>query len=81
VLSEGTTNEVRDRVTKRGHYGDWGVQKYWIVDRFARSVEVYRPVDGTMQLIAALGEWDDLSSPLLPGFSLRVEALFADLPS
>lgn len=80
VLSPGTANEERDRVTKRQHYGDWGVQEYWIVDRFARTVEVYRPVDGRLQLIATLGEGDELASPLLPGFSTEVVMLFEGLP-
>ena len=80
VLSQGATNEERDRVTKRQHYGMWSVQEYWIVDRFARTVEVYRLAEGALQLIATLGEADALTSPLLPGFSERVAMLFAGLP-
>ena len=81
VLSPGTANEARDRVTKRRHYGDWGVREYWIVDRFARTVEVYRLAEGTLQLIVTLGEPDELTSPLLPGFTASVAALFAGLPA
>ena len=81
VLSRGTANEERDRITKRRHYGDWEVREYWIVDRFARSVEVFRLAEGVLRPAATLVEDDTLSSPLLPGFSCRVAALFSDLPA
>ena len=81
VLSPGTANEERDRVTKRDHYGDWGVQEYWTVDRFARAIEVYRLLESALQPVATLGEMDILSSPLLPGFQHPVASLFAGLPS
>ncbi len=81
VLSRGAANEARDRVTERDHYGTWGVQEYWIVDRFARTVEVYRQADGALQLIGTLGEGDALTSPLLPGFAAQVGTLFASLPA
>ncbi len=80
VISRGTANAERDRVTKRVHYGAWGVQEYWIVDRFARTVAVYRLAEGVLELIGTLGEADALASPLLPGFSAQVATLFADLP-
>src|SRR5688572_4540918 len=31
-----------DRVKKPPRYRDFGVPEYWVVDRFARTVEVYR---------------------------------------
>ena len=81
VLSQGAANEARDRVTKRQHYGRWGVQEYWIVDRFARTVEVYRLAGGGLEPVGTLGEGEELTSPLLPGFSERVLTLFAGLPT
>lgn len=81
VLSPGGANEKRDRETKLRFYGDWGVQEYWIVDRFTRMVEVYRLVEDALQPAERLDEEDELSSPLLPGFSYRVVLLFADIPS
>jgi len=81
VLSPGTANEERDRVTKRQHYGHWGVREYWIVDRFARTVEIYRLAEGGLQPVVTLGASDELRSPLLPGFSHRTGDLFANLPS
>ena len=81
VLSRGAANEERDRVTKRQHYGAWGVQEYWIVDRFARTVEVYRLSAGALEPAGMLGEGDELTTPLLPGFSERVRTLFSGLPA
>lgn len=78
VVSPGTANEERDRVTKRRQYGDWGVQEYWIVDRFARTVEVFRLAASVLQPVETLGETDQLVSPLLPGFLHPVGAFFAD---
>jgi Uma2 family endonuclease len=80
VLSPGADNEARDRVTKLHQYGRWGVQEYWMVDRFARAVEVYRLAGTELRQIAVLGVTDELSSPLLPGFSCPVGVLFNELP-
>lgn len=81
VLSPGTANVERDRVTKRQHYGCWGVREYWIIDRFARTIEIYRLAEDGLQPVATLGASDELSSPLLPGFLLRAGDCFANLPS
>ncbi|MCG8351471.1 MAG: Uma2 family endonuclease, partial [Chloroflexales bacterium] len=42
VLSQGSANERRDRETKLTLYDRYGITEYWIVDRFARQVTVYR---------------------------------------
>ena len=81
VVSPGTANEERDRVTKRRQYGDWGVPEYWIIDRFAGTVEVFRLAGGTLQPVETLVETDQLTSPLLPEFAHPVAALFADVGS
>jgi Uma2 family endonuclease len=81
ILSPGPANEKHDRVTKRSLYSDWGVQEYWIVDRFTRTVEVLRLAGGALQMVATLAESDALESPMLPGFSCRVAELFAEIPT
>lgn len=81
ILSPGTTNVERDRVTKRQQYGNWGVQEYWLVDRFTRMIEVFRLAEGALHLTATLGESATLRSPMLPGFACVVAELFADLPT
>ncbi|NNJ09896.1 Uma2 family endonuclease [Chloroflexales bacterium ZM16-3] len=81
VLSKGTKNENRDRVIKPARYAFWGVREYWLVDRFARLVQVYRPSGPDYQLVASLGSTETLSSPLLPGFTCLVGEIFTDLPA
>lgn len=77
VLSPGSANESRDREVKLTLYSRRGVREYWIIDRFSRTIAVYRrTAEATLTLMATLNERDTLTSPLLPGFSVAVERLF-----
>jgi Uma2 family endonuclease len=78
VLSQGSANAQRDRQDKLKLYDRFGVTEYWIVDRFARQVEVYRRDAGQLTHAAAWGIDDQLTSPMLPGFDMPVESLFED---
>jgi Uma2 family endonuclease len=78
VLSDGSANEKRDRQDKLRLFDRFGVLEYWIVDRFARQVEVYRRETDQLVLAGVRGVDDDLTSPLLPGFVLPVESLFGE---
>jgi Uma2 family endonuclease len=79
ILSRGQVNTRRDRVLKLAQYDRFGVGEYWIVDRFARTVEVYRrDADERLTLAQTLGADATLASPLLPGFACIVGSLFAD---
>jgi Uma2 family endonuclease len=80
VLSPGAKNEKRDRTIKPARYAYWGVREYWLVDRFARQVEVRRLEADALRLVEALGEGDTLMSPMLPGFACAIADIFADLP-
>ena len=75
VLSPGKKNEQRDRESKLKLYSVQGVLEYWIVDRFNRTVEVYRREQATLKLAATLYQ-DELTSPILPGFRCLVSQLF-----
>jgi Uma2 family endonuclease len=77
VLSPGSTNERRDREIKLALYSRYGVDEYWILDWRVQSVTVYRRQENVMRLAAALDRKDELTSPLLPGFAVRVGRLFA----
>ncbi len=79
VLSPGATNEQRDREVKLALYSRYGVQEYWLLDWRTQTVEVYRPRDGRLQLVGTLHPEATLSSPLLPGFTVRVAWLFQRL--
>jgi Uma2 family endonuclease len=76
VLSPGTDNERRDRDLKLKLYSTRGVQEYWVIDWRLRQIEVYRRSQTTLGLVVTLLPGDDLTTPLLPGFSCPVSNLF-----
>jgi Uma2 family endonuclease len=80
VLSPGSQNVKRDRELKLRMYSLYGVREYWIVDWPAGQIAVYRRENDRLHLAMTLHSSDTLTSPLLPGFSCRVGALFPDLP-
>lgn len=79
VLSPGAENERRDREVKLNLYARRGVREYWIASYQQRQVEVYRRVDASLRLIETLFAEDTLRTPLLPGFTVLVHALFPAL--
>jgi Uma2 family endonuclease len=76
IVSPGKVNEERDRETKLILYSRRGVREYWIVDRFARAILVYRRESAELELVATLTDGDVLTSPFMSGFSLAVERIF-----
>ncbi|MGE0431520.1 MAG: Uma2 family endonuclease [Planctomycetota bacterium] len=75
-ISSLSTRE-RDRQTKRAVYAQHGVPEYWIVDRETQTVEILRRHGkGYRRAQVAKGD-EQLTTPLLPDFSLRVAAIFA----
>lgn len=81
VLSLGSANERRDRDIKLSLYSRRGVDEYWIVDWRLRQVEVFRRVGGDLSLAETLMGDASLTSPLLPGFSCPISALWAPTAS
>ena len=77
VLSAGVKQERRDREAKLKLYSVRGVQEYWLVDWRKQQVEVYRREKATLRLIATLFSQDELTCPLLPGFSCSVAQICA----
>lgn len=75
VLSPGEKNERRDREAKLKIYSAYGVLEYWIADRKQRKIEVYRRDQGALKLAMSLYAEDELTSPVLPGFSALVSQL------
>ncbi len=76
VLSAGNTNERRDKEAKLKLYSIKGVKEYWIVDWRLRQIEVYRRENAQLVLIATLMENDEITSPILPGFSCGIQQFF-----
>ncbi|MDZ8189948.1 MAG: Uma2 family endonuclease [Nostoc sp. ChiSLP02] len=78
VLSPGKQNELRDKEAKLKLYSIQGVREYWIVDRFNQKVEVYRREKAQLVLVATLLDDDEITSPLLPGFSCSIRLFFPE---
>jgi Uma2 family endonuclease len=76
VLSPGKENERRDREAKRDLYARRGVEEYWIVDWLQHQIEIYRREQRMLSQVTTLYHHDQLTSPLLPGFSCLVANLF-----
>ncbi|MGH9930853.1 MAG: Uma2 family endonuclease [Pyrinomonadaceae bacterium] len=76
ILSPGTQNRQRDLSAKRGLYAKYGVAEYWIVDSENHAVLIFRLHEQTLEEVATLSGDDRLSSPILPGFQLKLSAIF-----
>ncbi|MDP2389308.1 MAG: Uma2 family endonuclease [Acidobacteriota bacterium] len=78
ILSPGTRK--RDLTLKRRLFDREGVREYWIVDPEGDNVAVYRRADDGSFPLAATREarnGETLMTPLLPGWQLALERLFA----
>jgi Uma2 family endonuclease len=73
VLSPST--KKIDRTTKLKLYARFSVEEYWIIEPQGISAEIYRRVNGNLELAAKLEATDALTSPLFPGFNLPLEKL------
>lgn len=74
ILSPSTRKY--DESVKLKLYDAMGITEYWIVDPDRESVSIYRRTSSGFALASAAG---DLTTPLIPGFSLPVRAIF-ELP-
>jgi len=71
---------VYDIGAKKTAYERHGLPELWLVDTVADELLVFRrsePESATFDVAIELGRGDTLASPLLPGFSLPLEELFA----
>ncbi len=73
-VSSGKRNWLRDYEEKRDEYMEIGVQQYWIINRFERTMTVYVKKGKSWHELV-LGEKDVYRTPLLPGFELSVGKL------
>lgn len=75
-VSSGRRNRARDYEKKRDEYIKLGVVEYWIIDRFQRTMTVYAKAnDGHGRQV--VNDAESYSTPLLPGFELPLDRLFA----
>jgi Uma2 family endonuclease len=73
-VSAGKRNLIRDYEEKRDEYLAIGVREYWVIDRFARCMTVYRP-HGSGSTSQVVREGQLFATPLLPGFELHLDRL------
>ena len=75
-VSAGKRNLTRDYEEKRDEYLAIGVAEYWVIDRFARCLTVYR-LQGSIAAEHIVREGAVYTTPLLPGFQLQLDKLLA----
>jgi Uma2 family endonuclease len=79
VLSEDMNRY--DKGKKFSYYDQYGARELWHVWQARPRIEVFRRDDaGRLLEVSDLGPGDRLATPLLPGFELDADALYADLP-
>lgn len=71
-VSAGKRNLLRDDDQKRTEYERVGVQEYWVLNRFDRTLTVFQPGEGKQ----VVHEKQTYTTPLLPGFQLPLARLF-----
>lgn len=76
IVSPGRENARRDRVVKLQIYSKFSVKEYWVADPEARALEIYRLAEGALTLAATLTGEDEITSPILPGFSCKAVQIF-----
>ena len=75
-VSASRRDRRRDYTEKRLEYQSVGVLEYWIIDRFHRTMIVFR--NGAHQPSEVIvTEQESYQTPLLPGFELPLERLLA----
>ena len=75
-VSAGKRNLVRDYEAKRDEYLAGGVQEYWVIDRFQRTLTVFTR-QGRKTRKRVFKQDQVYSTDLLPGFELPLARLFA----
>ena len=76
ILSFGKQDIERDRIEKREVYSKYRVNEYWIVNALYNSIEIYHLQKGGLELIETAHLENEISTPLLSGFRLKVPDVF-----
>jgi Uma2 family endonuclease len=73
-VSKRKRDRVRDYEEKRREYQMIGVLEYWVIDRFARTMTVFKNEGGASSEVVVKAE-QTYQTPLLPGFALPLSQL------
>ena len=71
------TTSYYDRTKKKNLYERFGVREYWIIDSDDRSIKIFANRSGAFQLTFSASDAGEATSEVLPGFSVKIEELFA----
>ena len=74
-VSKRKRDRQRDYETKREEYQEIGVQEYWIIDRFEKTMVAHSRLDGRFKKKVIRAN-QTYRTPLLPGFELPLQRLF-----
>lgn len=77
ILSKG--NNKKELQNKYEVYEEFGVKEYWIVAPESQFMQVNTLVNGKYQPSKLLSLGDEIITPILPGFALNLDAVFANL--
>ena len=78
VVEALSTDRRRDLALKRGWYAAAGIPEYWILDPVNDTLTILELSGNEYTERAVLGSNDVLTTPMLPGFELPLERLFAN---
>ena len=78
IVSPGSKNIRRDRVSKLNLYSTHGVPEYWIVDPQRLQLERYVMRGASLDLLETLHLGDHLTTDAIPGFSCEVRDIFIE---
>jgi Uma2 family endonuclease len=73
-VSKRKRDRTRDYEEKRREYQAIGVSEYWVIDRFQRTMTVYKSMPGELAELIVKAE-ETYRTPLLPGFELPLAKL------
>lgn len=76
ILSPG--NNKKELKNKYEVYEESGVLEYWIIHPQEKTFLKYTLVEGGFQPSRLLTMGDEVTTPVLPGFTLNLDELFAD---
>jgi Uma2 family endonuclease len=77
ILSPG--NNKKELTNKYEVYEETGVLEYWIIHPYEKTFMKYTLLKGVFQASRLLTMGDEVTTPILPGFVLSLDELFAEV--
>jgi Uma2 family endonuclease len=77
ILSPG--NNKKELTNKYEVYEEAGVLEYWIIHPYEKTFMKYTLLKGVFQASRLLTMGDEVTTPILPGFVLSLDELFAEV--